>query len=100
MDHSGVMPSCHRCGITPLAATTEVFTDDRHYAWHLCAECLGGLYVYLQPIEGVDMTHTFIIYSDNLDYDDLDDAEHAGTCVCEQCDPDFRFEYIREERFA
>jgi len=100
MNQSRVVPNCHRCGATPLVATAEVLTDDRHYAWHLCAECLGGLYLYLRPPEGASVTHTFVIYSDDINYDDLDDAEHAGTCVCEQCDPDFRFEYIREERSA
>ena len=51
-------------------------------------------------MKGQDMTHLFVIYTDDIDVDDLDDAEHAHACVCEDCQPDFKYDYHREERYA
>lgn len=92
---------CDRCTlVAEIAATVEVFAVDGCFHWNLCASCQVALYGVLSPMKGQDMTHLFVIYTDDIDVDDLDDAEHAHACVCEDCQPDFKYDYHREERYA
>jgi hypothetical protein len=92
---------CDRCdAVADTSATVEVFAVDGCFRWNLCVTCHDVLYRTLSPTKGQAMTHLFVIYSDDINVDDLDDAEHAHACVCEDCQPDFKYDYQREERYA
>lgn len=96
-----IVLTCDRCAVlADVAATVESFAADGCFRWNLCVSCQAVFYGALQPQKAEAMTHLFVIYTDNIDVDDLDDAEHAHACVCEDCQPDFKYDFQREERYA
>jgi hypothetical protein len=92
---------CDRCAVmADVAMTLESFAVDGCFRWNLCVSCQAVVYGVLLPEKAAPMTHLFVIYTDDIDVDDLDDAEHAHACVCEDCVSDFKYDYQREERYA
>lgn len=97
------MTRCARChdDVDAIWATIEMWSRvGNHRALDLCQSCTTLAYAFVlnRPLHKEEpMT---IIWSTPLnDPDDIDDAEHSAMCHCAECDPDFRFELQREERW-
>lgn len=99
------MLRCARCRteVDELWATLEMFSRVGNMrAFDLCRPCTQVAYAFVlnRSIKWEDKAMTIIWDLPLNDPEDIDDAEHHAMCHCHDCDPDFRFEYLREERWA
>lgn len=95
-------PTCGRCRQPSVVATLEVFDDVGQRCVHLCERCASALAAFVCNQEVRSAMLDLSVYDlDQFDHgDEVDDAEHPVSCHCPECDPDFLFEYHRDERVA
>lgn len=98
------MNRCARCytiGVR-LWSTVEFFAGSGEYrALDLCLPCSRVVAAAINlPIQGASMQTLFPWSVPLNDPEDIDDGEHHAQCRCHECDPDFRFDWQREERYA
>lgn len=98
------MKCCTRCRqhVDRLWSTVEFFAGNGAYTGlDLCLSCSRVVAAVIELVPGEVPMQTLFPFSVPLnDPEDIDDAEHHSQCRCDDCDPDFRFEWQREERTA
>ena len=95
------MNCCARCAtqVDKLWSTVEFFSRAGDFtALDLCLPCTRVVAAAIR-LE-VDLYTVFPFSIPLNDPEDVDDAEHHSQCHCMECDVDFKFEYLREERYA